>query len=173
MLKTFTAFYSLLPLRTVFSARFYKKCSGFCLIINFLKPVILRATENKLLLVRFFSTSWNNIAGLLQPCIFPSSKWCMHILLSISPLFSLSLSHWQELWFWLWMVSACCLWLCSVCLRSLVLASEHPKSLLHSFCHSLPPSCLFTLCSPSTQSFQPHLHRPWDCLPSVVNVKRD
>lgn len=45
MLKTFTAFYSLLPLRPMLSARFYKKDAGFCLIINSLKPVILWATE--------------------------------------------------------------------------------------------------------------------------------
>lgn len=186
MLKTFTAFYSLLPLRTVFDARFYKKKrkkkdAGLCLIINFLKPVILWATENKLLWVKSFSAFWNSLAGLLQACYF--SKFimmtCVHLLLSLlSPSLSflsffLSAPLKRAVVFLLRLVGA----FCSVCLRSLVRALEQqppPPQIPASLLLSLPPpSCLLTLCTPSTQSFQPHLHRPWDCLPSVVNVKRD
>ncbi len=71
---------------------------------------------------------------------------CIHLPLSPSLPLSLFSSHWRVLWYLLWMVSARCLWLCSVGLRSVVLASEHPKSLLHSFCRSpLPP--VFSLCA--------------------------
>lgn len=156
-----------------------KKDTGLCLIINFLKPVILWATENKLLWVKSFSSSWNSLAGLLQACYF--SKFimmtCVHLLLSLLPLslsFFLSAPLKRAVVFLLRLVGA----FCSVCLRSLVRALEHtpppPKKIPASLLLSLPPpSCLLTLCTPTTQSFQPHLHRPWDCLPSVVNVKRD
>ena len=176
MLKTFTAFYSLLPLRTVFNAKKKKKDAELCLIINFLKPVISWATENKLLWVKFFSKSWNSLAGLLQACYF--SKFimmtCVH-LPSLPPLpFFLSAPLKGAVVFLLRLVGA----FCSVCLRSLVCALEHspppsPKIPASRLLSLPPPSCLLTLCTPSTQSFQPHLHRPWDCLPSVVNVKRD
>lgn len=122
-----------------------KKDAGLCLIINFLKPVILWATENKLLWVKSFSSSWNSLAGLLQACYF--SKFimmtCVHLLLSLLPLslsFFLSAPLKRAVVFLLRLVGA----FCSVCLRSLVRALEHPpppqkKSLPHSFCHSLLP----------------------------------
>ena len=119
-----------------------KKDAELCLIINFLKPVISWATENKLLWVKFFSKSWNSLAGLLQACYF--SKFimmtCVH-LPSLPPLpFFLSAPLKGAVVFLLRLVGA----FCSVCLRSLVCALEHspplpPKSLPHSFCHSLLP----------------------------------
>lgn len=174
MLKTFTAFYSLLPLRTVFDARFYKKKrkkkdAGLCLIINFLKPVILWATENKLLWVKSFSAFWNSLAGLLQACYF--SKFimmtCVHLLLSLlSPSLSflsffLSAPLKRAVVFLLRLVGA----FCSVCLRSLVRALEQqppppnpcltpsvtPSSLLSS--HSMH-TVYTVLSTPSSQTLR-------------------
>lgn len=151
MLKTFTAFYSLLPLRTVFDARFYKKKKkrkekGRRPLSNYKLSETSHfwATENKLLWVKSFSSSWNSLAGLLQACYF--SKFimmtCIHLLLSLLPLslsFFLSAPLKRAVVFLLRLVGA----FCSVCLRSLVRALEHPppqkKTLPHSFCHSLLP----------------------------------
>lgn len=97
---------------------FQFKYTGFYLIINFLKPVILPTTENKLFFFGIKKSLWLEIT--LWPC-------CRHVFFQVEN----DDKH---------VVNACCLWLCSVGSRSRILASENPKSLLHSFCHSpLPP----------------------------------
>lgn len=124
-----------------------KKDAGLCLIINFLKPVILWATENKLLWVKSFSSSWNSLAGLLQACYF--SKFimmtCVHLLLSLLPLslsFFLSAPLKRAVVFLLRLVGA----FCSVCLRSLVRALEHPPPPKKNPCltPSVTPSSLLS-----------------------------
>lgn len=82
--------------------------------------------RNKRLSVKCFFLSWNNIAGLLHVCKVQND-------LSLS----LFLSQWV-LWFVLCLLTQSC-------------SSGHPKSPLHSFCHSpLPP--VFSLYAHRRQS---------------------
>lgn len=138
-------------LKPEFSASFYKKHTGLHLIMklsqtcHFVKPLKINL---------FFFTATYRKVKWLQACW---SSVCL----------PLSLSGWLRIWFG----RACRPWLCSAGFHGLALASEHTNA---CFALSLPPSsCFYTRRSPSTQSFQPRLHRPWDCLPSLVNVKRD
>lgn len=157
MLKTFTAFKSRPPSRTVLDARFYKKQHGFGLIINFLRPVILYATENKLLLERKKKSLGLEIKS--QDCgwgvFFQVQSDDLDIRTS-SPALSASVAGVCA------RTGQCVL---SVALLHLLTqscscfrAAQTPASLLPL---SLPPSCcLLTLRSPSAQSFQADLHRP-------------